>query len=126
MDSRFWWLSSLGAGTTRNNAFHESPNNLTAGESPYRVGFKQQMRMQRLSFADRAVAIPEDENLDGFESDVSDRECENDSESQVDDGECEGQANAQVSFEAAKRAPIGYYYRCRYTTVHKHSSIPPR
>ena len=23
-----------------------------------------------------------------------------------------GQANAQVSFEAAKRAPIGYYYRC--------------
>ena len=29
-----------------------------------------------------------------------------------------GQANAQVSFEAAKRAPIGYYYRCKYTSVH--------
>ena len=25
-----------------------------------------------------------------------------------------GQANAQVSFQAAKRAPIGYYYRCKY------------
>ena len=24
-----------------------------------------------------------------------------------------GQANAQVNFEAAKRAPIGYYYRCK-------------
>jgi hypothetical protein len=30
-----------------------------------------------------------------------------------------GQANAQVSFAAAKRAPIGYYYRCKYST-------PPR
>ena len=29
-----------------------------------------------------------------------------------------GQANAQVSFEAAKRAPIGYYYRCKYASVH--------
>ena len=29
-----------------------------------------------------------------------------------------GQANAQVSFEAAKRAPIGYYYRCKYTPAH--------
>ena len=29
-----------------------------------------------------------------------------------------GQANAQVSFEAAKRAPVGYYYRCKYTSVH--------
>ena len=28
-----------------------------------------------------------------------------------------GQANAQVSFEAAKRAPIGYYYRCKYTSA---------
>ena len=27
-----------------------------------------------------------------------------------------GQANAQVSFAAAKRAPIGYYYRCKYIT----------
>ena len=27
-----------------------------------------------------------------------------------------GQANAQVSFAAAKRAPIGYYYRCKYST----------
>ena len=26
-----------------------------------------------------------------------------------------GQADAQVSFKAAKRAPIGYYYRCKYT-----------
>ena len=31
-----------------------------------------------------------------------------------------GQANAHVSFEAAKRAPIGYYYRCKYISVHKH------
>ena len=29
-----------------------------------------------------------------------------------------GQANAQVSFEAAKRALIGYYYRCKYISVH--------
>ena len=28
------------------------------------------------------------------------------------------QANAQVSFEAAKRALIGYYYRCKYTPIH--------
>ena len=28
-----------------------------------------------------------------------------------------GQANVQVSFEAAKRAPIDYYYRCKYTSV---------
>ena len=28
-----------------------------------------------------------------------------------------GQANAQVSFEAAKRAPIGYYYPCKYTLL---------
>ena len=34
-----------------------------------------------------------------------------------------GQANAQVSFEAAKRAPIGYYYRCKYISVHKHLFI---
>ena len=34
-----------------------------------------------------------------------------------------GQANAQVSFEAAKRAPIGYYYRCKYISVHKHLLI---
>ena len=50
----------------------------TTGESPYRVVFKQKMRMQRLSFADRATAIPEDddeeldEELDGSESDASD------------------------------------------------------
>ena len=29
-----------------------------------------------------------------------------------------GQANAQVSFEVAKRALIGYCYRCKYTSVH--------
>ena len=29
-----------------------------------------------------------------------------------------GQANAQVSFEAAERAPIGYYYRCKCTSLH--------
>ena len=57
----------------------------TTGESPYRVVFKQQMLMQRLSFADRVIAISEDENLDGSESDASDRECENDSESLADD-----------------------------------------
>ena len=34
-----------------------------------------------------------------------------------------GQANAQVSFEASERAPIGYYYRCKYASVHKHSFI---
>ena len=34
-----------------------------------------------------------------------------------------GQTNAQVSFEAAKRAPIGYYYRCKYISVHKHLFI---
>ena len=68
--------------------------------------FKQKMRMQRLSFADRATAIPEDEDLDGSESDrataisedenldgsesnASDRGCENDSESLADDGECD-------------------------------------
>ena len=28
-----------------------------------------------------------------------------------------GQPNAQVSFEAAKRAPISYYYRCKYTST---------
>ena len=28
-----------------------------------------------------------------------------------------GQANAQVSFEVAKRALIGYYYRCKYTSA---------
>ena len=41
--------------------------------------------MQRPSFADRVIAISEDENLDGSESDASDRECENDSESLADD-----------------------------------------
>ena len=30
-----------------------------------------------------------------------------------------GQANAQVSFQPTKRAPIGYYYRCKYISVHK-------
>ena len=44
----------------------------TTGESPYRVLFNQKMRMQRLSFADRVTAIPEDEDLDGSESDSSD------------------------------------------------------
>lgn len=29
-----------------------------------------------------------------------------------------GQANDRVYFEAAKRAPISYYYRCKYTAVH--------
>ena len=57
----------------------------TTGESPYRVGFKQEMWMQRLLFADRVAAIPEDENLDS--SDVSEGECENDSDSESDDGE---------------------------------------
>ena len=28
------------------------------------------------------------------------------------------QENAQVNFEAAKRASIGIYYRCNYTSVH--------
>ena len=55
--------------------------------------FKQKMRMQRLSFADRATAIPEDEDseLDGSESDASDRECGNDSESLADDRECDSE-----------------------------------
>ena len=35
-----------------------------------------------------------------------------------------GQANAQVSFQAAKRAPIGYCYRCKYISVHKHLLTP--
>ena len=48
-----------------NHQIHE-----TTGEPPYRVVFKQQMRMQRLSFADRETAIPEDEDLDGSESDI--------------------------------------------------------
>ena len=69
----------------------------TTGESPYRVVFKQKMRMQRLSFADRATAIPEDED-----------------EQERRNRRGKGQANAQVSFQAAKRAPIGYYYRCKY------------
>ena len=47
------------------------------------------MQMQRLSFADRVAAIPEDENLDS--SDVSDGECENDSDSESDDGECDSE-----------------------------------
>ena len=47
--------------------------------------FKQQMRMQRLSFADRVAAIPEDEDLDG--SDVRNGKCENDFGSESDDGE---------------------------------------
>ena len=43
------------------------------GESPYRVVFKQQMLMQRLSFADSVDATPEDENLDGPDLDATDR-----------------------------------------------------
>ena len=31
-----------------------------------------------------------------------------------------GQAGAQVGFEAARRALIGYYYRCKYISIHKH------
>ena len=42
----------------------------TTGESPYRMVFKQQMRMQRLSFTDRVAAVLEDENDSGGE------ECE--------------------------------------------------
>ena len=34
-----------------------------------------------------------------------------------------GQANAQVSFQAAKRAPVGYYYQCKYISVYKHLFI---
>ena len=70
VDSRFW---QLGTSTTRNSTFNESSDSATC-ESPYRVVFKQQMRMQRLSFADsdRAVAVPE------VESDSDDGECEND------------------------------------------------
>ena len=49
-----------------NHQIHE-----TTGKSPYRVVFKQQKRVQRLSFADRVTAIPEDEGLDGSESDIS-------------------------------------------------------
>ena len=65
----------------------------TTSESPYRVVFKQKMRMPRLSFADRATAIPEDEDeeLNGSESDASDRECENDSESLAGDRECDSE-----------------------------------
>ena len=61
----------------------------TTGESPYRVVFKQQMRMQRQSFADRIAAVPENENsgLDG--SDASDGECENGSESDDGSEECD-------------------------------------
>ena len=73
----------------------------TTGESPYRVVFKQKMRMQRLSFADRATAIPEDEDeeLDGSEPDASDRECGNDSESLADGRECDS--------EQSNSAPTG-------------------
>ena len=68
----------------------------TTGESPYRMVFKQQMRMQRLSFADRATAIPEDEDEDGpgSELDASNRECEskNDTDSEsLADGECDSE-----------------------------------
>ena len=66
----------------------------TTGESPYRVVFKQQMRMQRLSFTDRVTAIPEDENLDGSESDSSNRE--NDSESLADDGEYDSEKSKGI------------------------------
>ena len=45
----------------------------TIGESPYRAVSKQ-MRMQRLSFADRVAAIPEDGDLGG--SDAGDGECD--------------------------------------------------
>ena len=41
--------------------------------------------MQHLSFADRATAVLEDENLDGSESGASDSKCEDDSESLADD-----------------------------------------
>ena len=58
--------------------------NSSTGECPYRVVFKQQMRVQRPSFADRVTAIPEDENLDA-ESDANDRECENDFKSLAGD-----------------------------------------
>ena len=57
----------------------------TTSEPPYRVVFKQKMRIQRLSFADRVTAIPEDEDLNGSKSDASasGRECRNGSESLV-------------------------------------------
>ena len=94
MDLGFWWLSSLGTSTTRNSTFHESPNTFNYWRVPYRMVFKQQMRMQRLSFADRATAMPEDEDEDGSEVDASNRECGSgdgtDSES-LADGECDSE-----------------------------------
>ena len=77
----------------------------TTGKYPYCVVFKQKMRMQCLSFTDRATTIPEDKNeelheeldeeldgelndeLDGSELDASNWECGNDSESLADDRE---------------------------------------
>ena len=52
------------------------------------------MRMQRLSFADRATAIPEDEDeeLDGSESDASDTGgCGIGFKSLADDRECDSE-----------------------------------
>ena len=64
--------------------------------------------MQRLSFADRVAAIPEDENLDS--SDVSDGECENDSDLESNDGECDFCINRPSAFEKKKHihlCPLG-------------------
>ena len=46
------------------------------------------MRMQRLSFADRIAAVPENENSGLGGSDASDGECENGSESDDGPEEC--------------------------------------
>ena len=62
----------------------------TTGESPYRVVFKQ-MWMQRLSFADRIAAVPENENSGLGGSDASDEECENGSESDDGPEECDSE-----------------------------------
>ena len=80
---RHWAQALLEIALPMNHQIHSA-----TGESPYQVGFKQ-MRIQRLSFADRVAAIPEDESLSS--SDVSDGECENDSDSASDDGECDSE-----------------------------------
>ena len=87
--SRHWAQALPEIALSMNHQIHS-----TTGESPYRVVFKQQMRMQRLSFTDRVTAIPEDENLDGSESDASNRE--NDSESLADDGEYESEKSKGI------------------------------
>ena len=81
----------------------------------------KQMRMQRLSFADRATAIPEDEDEDGSELgededgsglDASNRECEskNDTDSEsLADGECDSeQSNSSTPGPTGRLLPLPY------------------